>query len=91
MVNEKDKWPKIVPESLMPVKAVKGQPVPADIPPPWDDGTEEVKALAPIIEEARAIGFSMKEIIDVAQSEFGKKPDALSDEEIDRFQVALGV
>ncbi len=107
--QEEGKWPRIEPKSLMPVKAVKGQPVPidfskmslpqsqkaqeapsegADATAPWDI---DPNAVATIIEQARAIGFSPKEIIDVAQSEFGKKPAELTAEERDRFRIALGV
>ena len=87
---------------LVPLPEGMAQPAPAAIEPdevPWADdkptpladALAEASALATIVDEAKKIGFSMKEIIDVAQSEFGKPPKDLTAEERDRFQKALGV
>lgn len=89
---------------LVPLPEGMAQPAPStssepdDVPwneggtkPPLADALAEASALATIVDEAKKIGFSMKEIIDVAQSEFGKPPKDLTAEERDRFQKALGV
>ncbi len=100
-------WPAVVRDSLMPVKAVKGQPQPIDFSKmslPQSQKAQEAPSEATpfdtaplgddldlIQDEAKKIGYSMKEIIDVAQSEFGKKPADLDAAERDRFRIALGV
>lgn len=55
------------------------------------DALADAAELATIVDEAKKIGFSMKEITDVCQSEFNKPMKELDATERDRFRKALGV
>ena len=92
--TEAGKWPRI--SDLMAPKKGKAAPVDdtpfdTDDKPPLKDALAEAAALAAIVDEAKAIGFSMKEITDVATSTFGKPPKDLTADEREQFRKALGV
>lgn len=94
--TEAGKWPRIEPKSLLPIKKGKAtasaiEDVPFDTEPPLRDALADAAALATIVDEAKKIGFSMKEITDVCQSEFNKPMKELTAEERERFRKALGV
>ena len=102
--TEVGKWPKVVPEALMPVKAVKGQPVPlgqkaqeapsegADAPP-WAEGDAlaEAEALAQWFASLISLNLKRDDIVDAALDVFGKPPKNLTAAEREQLGKSLRV
>lgn len=90
---EKSAWPKVV--DVIAIK--KGKAAPANEETPFDtaapalDALAAAKALADFVEGAKAIGYTAKEIGDLATGQFGKPLKDLTLEERDQLGTSMGV
>ncbi len=95
--QEEGKWPRIEPKSLMPVKAVKGQPVGLDTAelnrridaqkaadtPPWEGEIVASDLVSTWWKERLDEGFQRKAIVDLCKEMFsGRVPGELNAEEL---------
>lgn len=87
------KWPKVIPESLIPMPKASGVKAPTSpvegAEPPLSDALAEAAALANWFEEIKSIGYSTKEILDRATGKYGKTPKDMTAAERDALAKEL--